>query len=82
MGSAAVGAWIAHLAFWGLLVYGWLMDALTAVQAGVMLALWVAGAFGLGYVPYGPARAMFPSVVAILDIALVFMIVKGDVRLS
>jgi hypothetical protein len=82
MGSQAVAAWIAHLAFWGLLVYGWLMDALTAVQAGVMLALWAAGAVGLGYVPYAPARAMFPSLVAILDIALVFMIFKGDVRLS
>jgi hypothetical protein len=32
-------------------------------------------------VPYEPAHAMFSSFVAVLDIALVFTIFKGDVRL-
>jgi hypothetical protein len=36
----------------------------------------------LPYAPYAPARAMFSSYVAILDIALVFIIFKGDVRLT
>jgi len=47
-----------------------------------VLLLWVAGAAGLPYVPYAPARAMFSSYVAVLDIALVFIIFKGDVRLT
>jgi hypothetical protein len=82
MGSPAVAALIAHFAFWGLLVYGWATGALGVVQAGVVIVLWLAGAIGLPYVPYEPAHAMFPSLVAVLDIALVFMIFKGDVRLS
>jgi hypothetical protein len=32
--------------------------------------------------PYGPAHDMFTSWVAALDIALVFKIFKGDVRLT
>jgi len=80
--SQAGAALIAHLVFWGLLVYGWAMDALSAVQAAVVIVLWAIGAVGLPYVPYEPAHAMFSSFVAVLDIALVFMIVRGDVRLT
>lgn len=36
--------------------------------------------FGLRWVPYGDG--MFSSYVAVLDIALVFLIFKGDVRLT
>jgi hypothetical protein len=82
MGAQAVAALIAHVAFWGLLLYGWSMGALGIVQAAVVMVLWLAGAIGLPYVPYEPAQAMFPSFVAVLDIALVFMIFKGDVPLS
>jgi hypothetical protein len=42
--------------------------------------LWLAGCFGLPYLPDG--AAMFPPFVAVLDIALVFIIFKGDVRLT
>jgi hypothetical protein len=48
----------------------------------VFVLLWVIGRVGLPYVPYEPAHAMFPSFVAILDIALVFVIFKGDVRIA
>jgi len=82
MGSQAVAALIAHFAFWGLLLYGWATDTLTVPQAAVVIVLWIAGAVGLAYVPYEPAHAMFPSFVALLDIALVFMIFDGDVRLT
>jgi hypothetical protein len=44
--------------------------------------LWLAGLLGLPFLPYEPARAMFSSFVAVLDVALVFTIFKGDVRLS
>jgi hypothetical protein len=44
--------------------------------------VWLAGLFGLPYVPYEPAHAMFSAFVAALDIALVFVIFKGDLRLT
>ena len=46
------------------------------------LLLWLVGLVGLPYAPYQPARAMFSSFVAILDIALVFTVFKGDVKLT
>jgi hypothetical protein len=82
MGSAAVAAWIAHLAFIGLVVYGWAWRALTPLRIAAFVLAWLAGRIGLQYVPYEPAHAMFSSFVAALDVALVFMIFKGDVRLT
>jgi hypothetical protein len=82
MGSPAIAAWIAQLAFWGLIAFGLVTGTLSASRAIVLLLLWIAGAAGLPYAPYAPARAMFSSYVAILDIALVFIIFKGDVRLT
>jgi hypothetical protein len=82
MGSPAVAAWIAHLAFVGLVVYGWACGALTPLRIAAFLLAWLARRIGLPYLPYEPAHAMFSSFVAVLDIALVFMIVKGDVRLT
>jgi hypothetical protein len=66
-----VAAWIAHLVFWGLLVYGCAVGQLNLKRLAVFLLLWFAGLTGLAYVPYEPARAMFSSFVAVLDIALV-----------
>jgi len=43
--------------------------------------LWIVGLIAFRYAPLGPVRAMFSSFVAVLDIALVFTIFKGDVRL-
>jgi hypothetical protein len=73
---------IAHFAFWALVAFGLVTGTLPAPRAIVVLLLWVAGAAGLPYVAYAPARAMFSSYVAVLDIALVFIIFKGDVRLT
>jgi hypothetical protein len=82
VGSPAVAAWIAHLVFWALLVYGFVVRELHRKWLVVFLLLWLGGLVGLPYAPYEPARAMFSSFVAVLDIALVFMIFKGDVRLT
>ena len=80
MGSAGVAAWIAHIAFWVLLAYGWFWEELGGRGVAVLLFLWLAGLFGLPHVPYG--RAMFSSFVAVLDVALVFLVFKGDVRIN
>ena len=47
----------------------------------MFLLLWVAGLYGLPFLfEYGDA--LFSPFVAVLDIALVFLIFKGDVRLT
>jgi hypothetical protein len=79
MGSITVAGFIASVAFWILLVYGWAVDELRAPAIIVFLALWIAARFGL---PYFHADGFFITYVAILDIALVFMIFKADVPLT
>jgi hypothetical protein len=81
-GSPAIAAWLAHLAFWGLLCFGLAFADLSLKRLAMFLSLWCAGLVGLPYAPYEPARTMFSSYVAILDIALVFTIFKDDVRLT
>jgi hypothetical protein len=78
IGTPLVAAWLAHVAFWVLL-------ALAAKAArwrilGVFLALWV-----IGYVASGQIAALslfFMPFVAVLDIALVFIVLQRDIRLT
>jgi len=79
MGSIMVAGWIAFIAFWFLLVYGWAADQLYPPTITVFLVLWLTARFGL---PYLHADDFFISYVAILDIALVFIIFKADVPLT
>lgn len=78
--SAAAGALIAHVVFWILLAYGWFKEDLDVRGIVVFLLLWTGGWFGLRFVPHGPD--VFFSWVALLDVALVFLVFKGDVRLT
>lgn len=78
--SAALAAIIAHVAFWLLLAYGWLVDEISPAGAAVFLALWAGGFFGLPLLP--PGAALLAPYVAVLDIVLVFRIFGGDVRLT
>ena len=80
MGSPAVASWIAHLVFWGLIAWGLVSGELGKGRAAVFVLGWFVLPVGLAYVPYG--RALFPSLVAVTDIVLVFMIFKGDLRLT
>jgi hypothetical protein len=82
VGSPAIAAWIAEAAFWCLLVYGFATGEMNLKRIAIFLLMWLAGRIGLPYVSYEPVRAMFSSFVATLDIALVFVIFKGDVRLT
>jgi len=82
MGSPVIAGWIAQFAFWALVAYGWVVGELTARRAAIFIGLWSLGLVGLPYVRYEPVHAMFSSLVAVLDIALVFTIFKGDVRLT
>lgn len=80
MGSVSIAAWIAHVTFWALLLYGWARQELGLMGIVVFLFLWIAGLYGLPHIPFG--AAWFSSFVAMLDITLVFLIFKGDVRLT
>ena len=77
---SGLAALIAHVSFWVLLPYGWFFEEIGPRGLTVFLLLWLIGYFGLPLVTYGPL--LFSSFVALLDIALVFIIFKGDVRLS
>ncbi len=60
IGSQAVGGWVAQIAFWILIPYGVVSQAIGRLTAAGFLVT-----------PY----------VALLDIALVFLVFKGDVKL-
>jgi len=81
VGSGAIGSVIAQLAFWILLVVGVLFGHLSEVKAAVFVVLWLVGSFGLPRVAWW-ASSLVTSWIAILDIVLVFMVFKGDVRLT
>ena len=79
MGSIAIAGWIAAVAFWFLLIYGWAFDEIRVTGIVIFLGLWFLARFGL---PYLNGAGLFITCVAILDIALVFVIFKGDVPLT
>jgi hypothetical protein len=81
MGSIALAAFVGFWAFWILLAYGYLVDELSPKQIATFLVLWIVGRLGLAHLP-DPAPALFSPYVASLDIAIVFVVFKGDVRIS
>ena len=80
-----VAGLIAHGAFWILLVIGW--QALWPKKTVLFLLLWLAGYFGFPMVTYGYAGvsltggAFFMPYVAALDVVLVLLVFKRDIRL-
>jgi hypothetical protein len=68
-----------HITFWVLMVWAWVGDAMPVNTRVVFLVLWFVGLFGLPLLPYG--EVLFSPLVAILDIILVFMLFKGDIRI-
>ena len=77
-GSVWLGYWIAHGAFWMLIAFAFVESG--GRRVAVFLALWLLGYIGTGWLQSG--AQFFLSYVAVLDIALVLMVFKGDVRLS
>ena len=80
IGSVAVAGFIAHAAFWILLAWGALTAALRWRGIASFVVLWIAGRIALPFTAYG--LALFPSYLAVLDIVLVLMIFRGDVRIT
>jgi len=80
MSSATVAGWIAQVAFWTLLVIGAWSEDLGRRTLGLFVVLWLTGMFGLPHVSFG--AGLSTPFVAVLDIALVFLVFKGDIRLT
>jgi hypothetical protein len=80
MGTPVIAGWIAHVAFWTLLIVGAWSDDLGPRAIAVFLILWLVGMFGLPQVSFG--AGLSTPFVAVLDIALVFMVFKSDIRLT
>jgi hypothetical protein len=80
MGFIGFGGWFATTIFLGLLVFGIVTGELRARGAAVFLTLGALAWFGLPYLPYG--ALLVTSALALIDVALVFVVFKGDVRLT
>jgi hypothetical protein len=79
--APAVAAWIAQFAFWVLLALGVFYGELSRRSTVTFVVLWAAGYFGLPRLwTYGGLAV--PPYIAVLDIALVWIVFKGDVRLT
>ena len=81
IGSPAIAAWIAQVAFWVLLALGVFYGELGRRSAAVFVALWALGYFGLPIVSTY-SGLIVPSYTALLDIALVWLVFRGDLRLT
>jgi len=80
IGSSAVAGWIAQIVFWALILLGVGSGELGIKGAAIFVTVWLAAYIGLPLVPFG-SLFLTPSV-AVLDVVLVFVVFKGDVRLS
>ena len=78
MGAVGAGYWVGHAAFWILVVLA--VVQLGGRRAALFVGLWIIGYAGSAWLQQG--TALFMSYVALLDIALVLMLFKGDVRLT
>ena len=78
IGSPQVGWWIAHIAFWALIGLAAQDSRWRAIA--VFLMLWVAGYVASGWI--AALGLFFMPYVAVLDIALVFIVLRGDVRIT
>jgi hypothetical protein len=80
-GSVGIAGWIVLIVFWAVLAIGVSFDEVRPRTAAILVALWLAGRFGLPrLLPYGDA--FVTPYVALLDLVLVLLVFKGDVRLN
>ena len=69
---------VAHIAFWGVLFIG--AREMGLRRTGFFAVLWIIGYLGSTWITSGPA--VFASYVAVLDIVLILVVFKGDIRLQ
>ena len=79
VGSATIGAWIALIAFWLLLAFAWAFNEIELRGRLIFVGLWVGSNLALRALN---ASEFFPPIVALLDVVLVLLVFKGDIRLT
>lgn len=77
---AGLGGLIAQAVFWATLGIGWFMDELSTRVAVIFLILWALGYTAAAYVPQG--GFLFISFLAVLDLVLVLMVFKENIRIG
>jgi hypothetical protein len=77
--SSGVAGWIAQIVFWALILLGVGSGELEIKGAAIFVTIWLAAYIGLPLVSLG---LLLTPCVAVLDVVLVFLVLKGDVRLS
>jgi hypothetical protein len=77
--SQAAAAFIAQVVFWVLLALGVSTRELSPRAGAVLLVVYLAARFSGSYRPYW---LPFSTCVALLDIVLVLVVAKRDIRLS
>jgi hypothetical protein len=80
-GAPVIGALIAQVAFWVLFVTGVFTRAIGTRAAAAFLVLWAVGYAGLPRLG-GISEWLVTPWLAILDIALVFIMFHGDVWIT
>jgi len=76
IGTPLIAAWVAHVTFWVLLALAWRAGRFRLIA--LFVALWVIGYVATGYVM--ALALFFMPFVAVLDIALVFIVLQRDIR--
>jgi hypothetical protein len=78
--SSGVAGWIAQILFWALILLGVGSGELGIRGAAIFVTIWLAAYIGLPLL--FPGSPLLTPCVAVLDVVLVFLVLKGDVRLS
>jgi hypothetical protein len=78
--SAGIAAAIARYGFWFLLAYGWAWGELGRKRVFALVVLWLAGFLLRHLLPIG--EGLFTAFVALLDVTVVLLTFKGDVRIG
>jgi hypothetical protein len=81
VGSPQLGQWIAGIAFPTLLILGYISDELRPKWIAAFAVLGVAAWIGLPRLPPSGSYLVSP-VLGILDIVLVLMVFKRDIRIG
>jgi len=81
IGPPALVVWIAQVVFWAVLALGLVTDSLSLRSAGLFVLLWLVG---FSVIPrLSSSSGLFATpYMAVIDIALVLVVFKGDVPLS
>jgi hypothetical protein len=80
-GAPLIGLWIAHIVFWALLGLGFVTGSISNRSAWTFVVLWLLGYLGIPRVDATGGLFVTPYL-ALLDIILVLVVLRGDVRLS